>query len=659
MRVMLALLLSATALCAQVRDYSRLPDWAAAVALASQAEPGPLEDEAWVLLDRTEIAYAGDGEIRLRRLRLIKVLEERGTRYRTFFLFGLGGKASRIKRLKGWNLRPDGELAKLDSDKIVSLNDASVEEFSTTTATSVALDRVVKGSLVAFESMEVIQSPIGPVARASLLGALPVRTWELEVAKREGWFTNLQAVEIKIDRSHFLPWVSRVEELPGGGLRVRELPALPKDEGAHPYLDEVLPVVQVRFLDPKWPQAAMWESWDAFARWQSAVFEPACQPSGLVGLPAGKGLEGLRALWNWMQQGLSYKQVYLTPERGWMPEPAPEVGRKRYGDCKDLTAFFLGEAKGQGLEGAPVLASISEGLVSSEQAPLPRFNHVISALRLRGTLGLPAEVDTPQGRFLLVDPTDTLTPFGSLSNVHSGRKVMICLPSGAVWVSVPAACILPSRLVFDLKGEIQGRELSGTLSLRESGGYWGLRAEACRGAKAVREALLRRHLDLPPTALLEVISLSDPMDLERPFAVSLRLQHPEGCSPQGTYSYLTDLGIPTVPGPIQRMGKPRQYPVVSTAQGELSYRAELKFQTPVKPAAFNYSGEDSFRKFTWAALASPEAGGTLLKVTFDHQFTPATFGFSDREQGIKAWKSDRSLMKTFRDEVLALRVGVL
>jgi len=640
------------------QDFSKLPQWAANAAMAAQSDPGPENAEAWILLDRTEIAYTGDGEIRLRRMQLLKILEERGTRYRTFMIYGLGGKASRVKRLKGWNLRPDGELAKLDLDSVVTANDATEEEFSTTTFTGGSLGRVMKGSLVAFESLESIQSPLGPVAHAPLMGALPIRVWELEVAKQEGWFTNLQSVEIKIDRRSFHPWIPKAEELPGGGLRVLGLRAIPTDEGAHPDNSEVLPIVQVRFLDPKQPIASMWGSWGTYAAWVSGVYQAKTLPSRTFDSKGKTGVDGLRTLWNWMRRGLTYKQVYLSPERGWIPELPVEVGRKRYGDCKDLTTFLLAEAKVIGLSGAPVLARIGRGGLAANEPPFPRFNHVIAGIKLEASLGLPAEVETSKGRFLLVDPTDFHTPIGFLSGIHAKGRVMICLPSEAVWVEVPDRAIFPERLSVELKGDIVDRELRGTMTMNESGNSWGLRSAATQGgAKAIHDLLLKAHLDLPPAARSKVVSFSDPMDLDHPLEVVLSVTHPSAFRIQSQEGYLTDLGIPWVPGTIQRVNKPRQYPVESLARGELSYRAELKFAVRVKPILPARSGESPFRSFTWTSQAVPDGGGTMLKMNLEHRYIPAQFSYEVMEQGLKAWKQDRSLMKSLRDDALAVRIG--
>lgn len=654
LRWMLPLLL--VTLAVQGQDLSRLPDWAAQAARDAAGEAAPAEADAWVLLDRTEIAYTGSGEIRRRRFRLVKVLGERGTGQGAFMIHGLGGKGNKVKKLKGWNLRPDGELVKLDSDSVVTLNDVTDAEYSTDTLTGAALERVVKGSLIAFESLEAMQNPLGPVAGTGLLEGIPVRRWELEAGKKEGWFTNLQAVEVHIERGHFEPWITRVEPLGQAGLRAMNLPALPVDEGGHPHLSNLLPRVQVRFLDPALATGRMWRSWDEVARWTAGAYAPALEAARVADLQGRKGLEGLQALWAWMARSMTYKQVYLSPERGWLPEATAEVGRKRYGDCKDLSAFFMGEASALGFRGFPALARISAGEIEAQGEPFPVFNHVIAALRLEASLGLPAEVETPRGRFLLADPTDPFTPLGSLGSGHRGGRVMICLADGAQWVTVPDGAIQPDRLEVRLEGEAKGATLQATMRLLETGSYWGLRAIAHRGgAKAVRESLMDGHLDLPATAQVEVARLGDPLAMDRPFEVELKVTHPDGLHRNGREWDVAAWGLPHPPRLIQKAGVPRRYPVSSQAAGELIYRAVLDLPVKVSPVLPERKAETPFRAFAWKAEADPSATGTRLRLSLDHRYKPATFGFDQRDKGVQAWKQDRSAVKALREDGLAFK----
>lgn len=655
-RILILLCLSLTL---QASDFrAKLPAWASIVAVASANEAAPSDADAWVLLDRTEIAYTGNGEIRQRRFRLVQILTDRGRNQATFSLRGLGGKANKVKNLKGWNLRPDGEMVKVDRDDVVTIHDAGSAEFSTETLTGVTLDRVRPGSLIAFESLESIMSPLGPVAQEGILESVPVRRWELEVAKKEGWFTDLKSVQVVMEKHHFSHWIPHVEELPGARLVLSNLPALPRDEGGHPDLQSILPSVRVRFLDPALETARMWGDWDAVAKWAAGNYREKLASAPVPELKAEPGLQGLRTLHSWMGRALTYKQIYLTPERGWVPEVSNEVGRKRYGDCKDLSCFLIAQAALCGVQGHPVLAAISAPKADPASTPFPVFNHVIAALRLPETLGLPAEVETPRGRFLLVDPTDPLTPLGMLNEGHKGRHVLICLDSGAQWAAVPDAAIQPNRLELELVGETAfDGALTATLQIDETGNAWSLRSYAkAMGSKGVQERLSRDLLELPPTGNLVVQHLGDPLDLSKPFRVSVKIDHPQGFRRNGGEHELVGWGIPAPRRLIQKSGVPRRYPVHSNAFGERVLRVRLRVPGQVRPLVSERSGESPFAAYAWRAEAAAGAGETVVSFQFDHRWKAADFGFEQREAGVQAWKKDRTQFKDFREEVLAFKV---
>lgn len=656
LRTALILLLT---ICVQASDYrTKLPSWAGSIALASSAEVPPVDANAWVLLDRTEIAYAGDGEIRQRRFRLIQVLTDEGRNQATFSLRGLGGKASKVKNLKGWNLRPDGEMVKVDRDDVVTIHDAGSAEFSTETLTGITLDRVVTGSLIAFESLESITSPLGPVAQEGILESVPVRRWELEVAKKEGWFTDLKSVQISMEKHGFSPWISQVEELAGSRLVLTNLPSLPRDEGGHPYLQEILPAVRVRFLDPSIETGRMWGDWDGLAKWAEANYRSKLAPLPVAVSQGASGLVGLKDLATWMRKALTYKQVYLTPDRGWLPERSDEVGRKRYGDCKDLSCFLIAEASRLGFKGYPVLAAIASPMADRSMSPFPLFNHVIVGLKIPESLGLPAEVETAEGRFLLIDPTDTVTPVGLLGQAHRGREVMICLESGARWVKVPEPSIQPSRLELDLEGEASHEgSLMGTLQILETGNAWDLRSRAqVMGSKGVFDHLVRDLLELPPTGKVVIQSLGDPHDVSVPFKVEAKIEHPQGLRRNGAEWELVGWGIPVPRGLIQKPGAPRRYPIQSNGYGSRSLHVRLKVPGRVQPIATERSGESPFAAYVWSAKASTISPHTLLTLSFEHRWKFADFGFEQREAGLLAWKKDRSQFKLFREEALAFKI---
>lgn len=635
-------------------DLSLLPAWAVAHAQAATALLEPKEADAWVLLDRTEIAYAGEGEVRVRRLRLVKVLTERGLREGTFVLSGLGGKTSTVKKVRGWNLRPGGDVERLDRDSVVTVDSDSEDTLSTGTLTAAFVPRVVKGSLVAFESLQIFQHPMGPVDEVYLMERHPVRRWELQVAKKEGWFTNLKQVSVRMETRHFSPWVTSSRVVPGESIQAEDLPPLPKRETAQPHLRNLLPKVVVRFLDPDLGSAPSTESWDTLATWIQNTYRLKAYADQLPTGDAKDVRTRLDAVHRWMCRELTYRQVYLSPERGWIPETAAETVRKRYGDCKDLTTCFLAQAKQAGLPGFPALARIGEGRVEAEEPVSPFcFNHAIAAVRLEQSLGLKAEVLTPRGRFLLVDLTSRTTPLGYLGTAHQGGRVLICTESGGLWVEIPEEAILRTKVEIRLEAtaDTQGA-LAGILRFRETGDA-GLRAvRILQGESGLRAHLLRDVLDLPPTGKLELLSSGDPFDLDRPYEVSLRFTHPNGLNLSGKEAALTRWGLPGTPPILQRSGAPRAFPIEVDASGSLDYEAVILAPWVLRPELGALDLETPLRKVSWKAEASVQEQKSILRLTFLQTRKPYRADYAQREQGTADWKRDRVALKRILDDGL-------
>ncbi|HEX7553932.1 MAG TPA: hypothetical protein VF378_10280 [Geothrix sp.] len=638
------------------QDLEKLPEWARAHARAAMQETPPAEADAWVLLDRTEIAYAGDGEVNTRKLRLVRILTERGLGEGTFMLSGLGGGASEVKRLKGWNLRSDGALEKLDRETVVTLNAAEEGAVSTRLITAVALPRVAKGSLVAFESIQTFHHPMGPVDGAMLLEDLPIRRWEMELALEAGWFKSVRGVEVKMDLRHFLPWIPDAEVVSGRSVKVSNLAALPKGEEARPHPFNNLPAVYVRFLDPALKKSPSFASWDAHAIWIHAQFAGRAQATRAVDLSGKDTLAGLQAIHDWMGREFTFKQVYLTPDRGWIPETAAEIGRRKYGDCKDLTVCLLAEATTLGLGIHPVLARIQEGEMEADMPPSLSFNHVIAGLRLTKTLGLPAEVETPGGRFLLVDPTDPATPIGKLASVHRGRRVMICTEQGAIWALVPDAAILQPHIRIEMRGEAESTgKLTATLRFVETSDKLGLRSAAL-GTGKLQEFISKHIVGIPATGSIQWVSQTDPRDYSRPFEVVVKVVHPDGFHRIGEEGVLASWGLPGSPSLIQKAGKPRVNPVVSRGADGWDFQGEITFSQGIRPVLPVKAGVTPFRSYAWTASCENLPKGGVLKLTYHQVRKDATWIPPDQEKGVIEWKKDRAILRQILEDGLSVKV---
>lgn len=636
------------------QDTRKLPDWAQGPALEGMKAAAPAGADAWVLLDRTEFAYTGDGEIRQRRFRLVRILTERGLDQGQFVLHGLGGRGNRIKRLKGWNCRPDGEVTRIDKDEVLTLDADGDDEVTTVTRTVASLDRLMKGSIVAFESQQLFRSVAGPGGSSYPMQEHPVRTWELVLGKDEGWFGNLKHVQMEIQTLNFKPWLG-IENVRGGeSVVLKDVPPWPKDEQAVPSGRDVLPRVVVRFKDTQLKDSAPLDSWDAMAAWYCGKYVEKGQALKLGESGATDLGESLKSIHRWIADQTTYKKVYLAPERGWIPESAAEVQRKRYGDCKDLSCLLAGAARGVGLEAYPVLARIGVGRVAADEpVASDAFNHVITAIRLPKSLGLPAEVELPQGRFLLVDPTSRFTPFGSLPDAHHGGRVLVCLPSGGAWAAIQDSALQRPTIAFLLDGkvELSGR-LAGSLLIQEEGDYLGFRTAAIEGgSKAVKERVAGQ-IDFPLGVVWDAKVEGEPRNLGSPLQIRVTLNHPTAFQHLGSDFVLVPIGLPSVPSPIQKTGQPRRFPVERMGFGRWTYEGNLTLPSAsFRPLLPSHRTENAFRTL---ALDSEVKEGKW-KLHFQQSRRDAQFGFDHREEGVKAAKKDRSQFKALVEEGLALK----
>ena len=636
------------ALATPCQDLSALPDWAVAPARAAAAAVPPAEADAWVLLQRWEIVYKGDNQLRIRQYRLVKVITEGGLAQAAYQLVLPAGKGCKVKRLKGWNLRPDGQVTKLDADLTVTADNGWLK------GTRAVLGRPMKGSLLAFEVDTVENLPLGPVLAMDLLEKdTPIRAWELACRVQP-------PARVSLAFRHLLPWLAEVPLAPEGTLKLADLPPGPGAEPGGPPLFDVSPMIVATIMDPELPGLPLGGSWDALARWEYQQFEQRCLPSRVVNAAALTPLDQLRAIHGWISREVVYRQVYLSPDRGFVPEAGPEVVRRRYGDCKDQASLFLSEAKGLGFQGFPVLARIFYGRIEAEAPPSPSmFNHAICALLLERSLGLAAEVDSPRGRLLLVDPTDRSTPLGLLPAAHRGRRVMVCTDQGAIWLTIPPGATRKPELHLALDGSVDpAGVLVGTLRLQEVANAEGLRRMAREEGDARLLDHLRAHvLFLPATAVLELTGHADPMDLEHDFWVGLRLRNLQVFSRVGGEACLAPVGLPRPRPALPRDSHPRRLPMEEAGGQCFEYQARLAVPWNLAPLVKARTETNGFRTFRFVAKGQASGGGgTLLELHLTQETLPVHFGYDALDKGILAWHMDREAVLSLREDAMAFTV---
>lgn len=642
-----ASVLLALALVAFPAAGSGLPRWADAAVDESAREPAPVRSGAWILLDRTEYLYAGGGEIQVHRRRVVKILTADGRRQGSFQLWGMGGQGYRVKKVEGWNLPPGAKVLTLDKENAYTEDADAENELSDHFLTGITLPDVVPGSIVAFESVEVLTPAMGPSARVFCMDRDPVLRWELEADTR--WYVPA-GVTTTLEPFQVETWSREVETLPGRGLRIRHLPGLEEARGL-PGSVASLPSVTLGFEDPKAPRRFEGPA-KAFGAAGFAMLDPAGPIPAGIPVFAGDPAARLEALAAWMRGTCSYRQVYLTAERGWQPLPPEKTLRQHAGDCKDLAAVAISAARKAGFQAFPVLAHIGDG-VARRQEPVPTglFNHAIAAIRLPEGVAFPAAVPVAGARYLLFDPTSHSTPLGYLPGAHRGGQVFLCFPDGGAWADVPAGAILPGRVEVVVDGEVDpaGR-FQGTLTVRDQDGLR-LTDVAGQGGVPALRAYLGRLLDLDAASDLIVLASSAPAT-PGVFTLKAKVDLAGVVQVRGSRLALALPGLPPAPAPVQRTGVPRRVGVKVGSDLQWSWRAKVKAPAGWEPVLANLDRSTGLRTLRWSGKVGE---GGVLDLALDMTTSPAEWSAAQAAEGVAAVDRDRLGFRAFLASILTFR----
>ena len=173
----------------------------------------------------------------------------------------------------------------------------------------------------------------------------------------------------------------------------------------------------------------------------------------------------MRALAAFVQNDVRYVAIELGIG-GHQPHPAGDVFTNRYGDCKDKSTLLSAMLKQLGIESNLVAINTTRGSISAVTPPYLGFNHMILAIVLPADLQDPsllAVVKHPKfGRLLFFDPTDHLTPFGSLRGALQANMGLLTAAEGGELVKLPqlssaangVQCV--AKMNLDAKGVLRG-----------------------------------------------------------------------------------------------------------------------------------------------------------------------------------------------------------
>ena len=431
-------------------------------------------------------------------------------------------------------------------------------------------------------------------------------------------------------------------------LTLKDLPGLRGDALAPDHMN-LYPYVLVRFLDPE-ANGDRYLSWDHFARWYWNVFNKAALNQPPVANPLSPSVEQLRELAKPFHEQITYRQIYLSNSRGYVPLAGEEVLRRAYGDCKDMVSCLAQTGADRNIRVHPVLCSIVNGpFLTEKDVPQPFFNHLIGAIPLKHSLNLPAEVVAGSQRFLLFDPTSRHTPIGMLPDSHRGRQVMICTPQGASWVKIPDASLEKGSVTIRLEGRLnESFDLFGTLSIEEQRNALGLYGIMADSNPRMLKNAVQALFDLPGTVEL---SLEDTTQ-NAPHAVSQwTLRWPAFLRMDADGWRLPESMIPLQETRLQTHRRRRVAPIALPGSPRITWVLDLETSQTLRPGLKKAQWQGPWRSWLWEINK-----GNGLRINYTLENRETIYPKSNISEGLKEWRDFRTRYDDFRTLGTLLRL---
>jgi hypothetical protein len=344
-----------------------------------------------------------------------------------------------IVSFEGWIMLPQGGFEEMDESMIArAAAPGGRREHSEDQVLTTSLPRLRRGAVIAFEYR--IRERGWPSFFQSFVFQYqqPVRFARFSLELPGGWKYH------KTERR-----MAGVEYGEAAGRHTwtgRDLAYRPEEPLSPPWTYLARRLI-ISAFDPGSSDQGRFSDWNAVASWYAGLAAEAARPDDIIRQTTEHLVEGLESPAARVAAIASFVQTlrYAAVEFGqnkWQPRCASVTLHNRYGDCKDKTVLMQAMLDAAGLASVPVLTSLT--LDVDEEFPNPlQFNHVLVGIPVVGIGELRVYSDAIAEGWLFFDPTAADVSLGGLSSALQGKTALICTPSGAHLVRLPA--LTPAR----------------------------------------------------------------------------------------------------------------------------------------------------------------------------------------------------------------------
>ncbi len=299
-------------------------------------------------------------------------------------------------------------------------------------------------------------------------------------------------------------------------------------EPSMPPAQEVMPVLAISTI----------RSWKDVSRWFANLSRDGQKMTPdldrlVAQVTAGKSRQEdkVQALFFWVSRNIRYVETAFTGEKaGFLPAPAEQTWRRKYGVCRDKAEFLVTLLRSIGVDAYNVL--ITAGVRRDVDIPGIQFNHAIVAVR------------RPGGGFTFMDPTAEDSR-QYLPYSDQDKYALVCTPEGEDIQLTPLAPPADNRMDITLDTALGADGSLRTRVVMEPSGIYDLvfRQYLNSMPPARREMFFTSMAGrIFPGATLSGLALPDLDDLNHPVRMAFDLSAPDQGIRAGDYLIFTTPG---------------------------------------------------------------------------------------------------------------------
>jgi hypothetical protein len=413
--------------------WAAVPDWVRSSAAASLPKCEP-DTNAVVLLDEVTYTVTGPDEYVEHYRRAVKILRPDGRDEADFSVHF--HQKEKVVSLHAWAIDSSGHEYELKDKDFAERGLFDFELYNDIRMRTATVPAADPGTVVAFE-FEVRRHPWLNHFTWGFQESIPVRESHIVLQLPQGWeyrayWAGISPVTPVQKSGNTAEWI------------LRDLPAIEHEAMSPPHW-ALSARLGLAYLDPG-ASAKNTASWEALGTWYAQLAAGRRNPTRELSekahqLTAGQtDFDGkVRALASFLQSDIRYVAIEIGIG-GYLPHPAPDIFRARYGDCKDKATLLSSMLHEVGIESDYVIISTYRGTVHPD-LPSPVFNHMILAIEVppgTSTDLYRAMVTSKSGkRYLIFDPTDPYTSLGELRGSLQDSYALLVADSHGELIHTP------------------------------------------------------------------------------------------------------------------------------------------------------------------------------------------------------------------------------